>query len=242
MVAKHQWQFGVLALCAVASWQAQADYQCAVNPQDDVVINSHSVQVVGRNGNLLITPNGDISYNDSQMTLNDQQRQAAVDYQAALRHDLPWIDQGARSRLEKARQTMDGIIVKQLGEESRVRNDLADLNGELQQQMNRIIEHRNDGLIFHYQAVEQVKREGHQLVENRMGTMLQDSLNEMSSRQSGNGGNPLQALVGGLGGLQQSVQNEFKHQEKDFQNFGNSVCQHVTALEAQRKELVASIK
>ena len=51
--------------------------------------------------------------------------------------------------------------------------------------------------------------------------MLQDSLNEMGVKQAANsGGNPLQAIMGNLGGLQKAIQNEWNNQEQDFQNFG----------------------
>jgi hypothetical protein len=124
-----------------------------------------------------------------------------------------------------------------------VRNRLTTLNDQLKLQMNRVIEHRSDGLTFHHKAIAQVEQDGRKIVEQAMGGVLQDSLNEMGLKQLGNAkSNPLQALMGNLGGLQQSIQKEWNSQEHDFESFGQEVCDRVTALEDQRKELVKGLR
>lgn len=232
----------MVAALLLAAGQAQADYQCSVKPQDDIVISPQTVQVVGASGNLLISPTGDVQRNGKAATVDTATRQKAIDYQTALRRDLPWIDQGARQRLEKGRVALDKVIVEKLGQDSNVRNRLTSLDTQLKQQMNRIIEHRSDGLTFHHQAIDQVRKDGEALVQSAMGGVVQDSLNEMGTKQAGNGGNPLQALMGNLGGLQQSLQEEWKGQEQDFQNFGHEVCNRVTVLEDQRQAMIAGLK
>jgi Protein of unknown function (DUF2884). len=230
------------ALLLAAATQAQADYQCSVNPQDDVIIKPQSVQVVGTNGNLEISPQGDVTFNGQKANVDNATRQKAIDYQNALRRDLPWVDNGASTRLERSRVALDKVIVEKLGANSNVRNRLTRLDGQLKQQMNRIIEHRPDGLTFHHQAIDQVRAEGEKLVQSTLGGIMQDSLNEMGSSQAGSGSNPLQAIMGNLGGLQQAVQAEWNKQEQDFQNFGHEVCNRVTDLEGQRKALVQGVK
>jgi len=74
-----------------------------------------------------------------------------------------------------------------------------------------------------------------------MGGVVQDSLNEMGRKQASGNDNPLQAIMGNLGGLQQAIQAEWSNQEQDFQNFGHEVCNRVTSLETQRKSLVAAL-
>ncbi|NIF34264.1 DUF2884 domain-containing protein [Enterobacter sp. Cy-643] len=233
----------LLGALLVTAASAHADYQCSVNPRDDVVINPQSVQVVGENGNLVIAPDGSVKYNGVQKTLTAAQRQQALNYQKALRTDLPWIDNGARARVEKSRIALDGIIAKQVGESSSMRNRLTKLDAQLKEQMNRIIERRQDGLTFHYKAVDQVRADGQQLVNQAMGGILQDSINEMGAQAVlKGGGNPLQNVLGNLGGLQTAVQNEWNNQEADFQQFGKDVCGRVIALEQSRKALVSELK
>ncbi|MDI6635498.1 DUF2884 domain-containing protein [Pantoea dispersa] len=232
----------LLAVLLLTAAQAHADYQCSVNPKDDVIIKPQSVQVVGSNGNLEITPQGDVQFNGKSVSVDNATRQQAIDYQNALRRDLPWVDSGATTRLERGRVALDKVIVEKLGADSNVRNRLTTLNGQLRQQMNRIIEHRPDGLTFHHQAIEQVRADGEKLVQSTLGGVLQDSLNEMGTKQAASGSNPLQALMGNLGGLQQSIQTEWNNQEQDFQNFGHEVCNRVTALESQRKTLMQNVK
>ncbi|WP_447888965.1 DUF2884 domain-containing protein [Serratia fonticola] len=231
-----------LALLLLTASQAHAEYQCSVRPQDDVIISPQTVQVVGASGNLQITADGDVTRDGKALNLSDNQRQKAFSYQSALRKDLPWIDQGAQQHLEKARVALDKVIVQQLGTDSNVRNRLTTLNDQLKQQMNRIIEHRSDGLTFHHKAIAQVEQDGRNIVQQSMGGVLQDSLNEMGVKQVANSnGNPLQAIMGNLGGLQQAIKNEWNNQEQDFQNFGRDVCKRVTALETQRKDLVKAL-
>lgn len=232
-----------LALLLLTASQAHAEYQCSVKPQDDVIISPQNVQVTGASGNLQISADGDVTRNGQALSLNDSQRQKAFSYQSALRKELPWIDNGAQQHLEKARVALDKVIVKELGSDSNVRNRLTTLNGQLKQQMNRIIEHRSDGLTFHHKAIDQVEQDGRNLVQQSMGGVLQDSLNEMGVKQAANsGGNPLQAIMGNLGGLQKAIQNEWNNQEQDFQNFGHDVCNRVTGLETQRKDLLNTLK
>lgn len=237
-------QGGLCAAILLAAGQAQADYQCNVKPQDDIVITPQSVQVVGASGNVVISPNGDVNRGGQMVALDALQRQKAVDYQAALRRDLPWIDTGAQQHLEKARVALDGVIVEQLGSGSNVRNRLTTLNGQLKQQMNRILEHRSDGLVFHHQAIDQVRADGERIVQQSLGGVLQDSLNEMGVKQAAGASdsNPLQAVMGNLGGLQQAIQAEWSNQEQEFNAFGHEVCNRVTALENQRAGLLSSLK
>ncbi|MGM3173872.1 DUF2884 domain-containing protein [Dickeya lacustris] len=231
-----------IATLMLLAGQAQAAYQCNVNPQDDITITPQSVSLTGVSGDVQISPQGDVQRDGRAVSLTAAQRQQAQAYQAELRQQLPWIDDGARQRLERARQALDKVIVQQLGADSHVRSRLTSLDEQLKQQMNRIIEHRADGLAFHHQAIRQVEQEGRQLVERAMGGVLQDSLNEMGSKQIGSGGNPLQAMMGNLGGLQKAIQAEWNNQESDFQRFGHDVCNRVTALENQRTQLLQAIK
>lgn len=213
------------AALSVTAMTAHADYQCSVTPRDDVIVSPQTVQVKGENGNLVITPDGNVMYNGKQYSLNAAQREQAKDYQAELRSTLPWIDEGAKSRVEKARIALDKIIVQEMGESSKMRSRLTKLDAQLKEQMNRIIETRSDGLTFHYKAIDQVRAEGQQLVNQAMGGILQDSINEMGAKAVlKSGGNPLQNVLGSLGGLQSSIQTEWKKQEKDFQQFGKDVC------------------
>lgn len=109
------------AALSVTAMTAHADYQCSVTPRDDVILSPQTVQVKGENGNLVITPDGNVMYNGKQYTLSAAQREQAKDYQAELRSALPWIDEGARNRVEKGRVALDKIIAKEVGESSNMR-------------------------------------------------------------------------------------------------------------------------
>jgi len=213
------------AALSVTAFAAQADYQCSVTPKDDVILNPQTVQVKGENGNLVITPDGNVMFNGKQYQLSAAQREQAKDYQTELRSALPWIDEGARSRVDKSRAALDKIITEQVGASSSMHNRLTKLDAQLKEQMNRIIEHRSDGLTFHYKGIDQVRADGQSLVNQAMGGLLQDSINEMGAKAViKGGGNPLQGILGSMGGLQTAVQNEWKNQEADFQKFGKDVC------------------
>ncbi|WP_313109709.1 DUF2884 domain-containing protein [Atlantibacter sp.] len=233
----------LMGVLLVTAMQAQAEYKCSVTPRDDVVLNPQTVQVVGENGNLVIGPDGSVQYNGEQKNLTAAQRQQALDYQKALRTDLPWIHQGALSWVEKGRVALDRVITQEVGANSNMRTRLTSLDAQLKTQMNRIIEPRSDGLTFHYKAIDQVRADGQQLVNQAMGGILQDSINEMGAKAVlKGGGNPLQGVLGSLGGLQTAIQNEWKNQEQDFQQFGRDVCQRVITLEGQRNKLVSGLK
>lgn len=129
-----------------------------------------------------------------------------------------------------------------MGESSKMRSRLTKLDAQLKEQMNRIIETRSDGLTFHYKAIDQVRAEGQQLVNQAMGGILQDSINEMGAKAVlKSGGNPLQNVLGSTGAAILN-QTEWKKQEKDFQQFGKDVCSRVVTLEDSRKAPVGNLK
>lgn len=232
------------ALLLLMAWQAQAAYECNVKPQDDIFINQDTVKVAGASGELVIGKNGDVTRNGKVLTLSDAARAQAVSYQTNLRTDLPYINDGVRSRLKTAQGALDNVIVKQLGTESNVRKRLVTLSSELTKEMEKVLEPRAEGLAFHHQAVSQVEANGQVIMQNTLGGVLQDSINELGIQQvakTGKSSNPLQAVLGSLGGLQQQIKDEWKKQEKDFNQFGKEACGKVTVLEQQRAELLKAL-
>lgn len=87
-----------------------------------------------------------------------------------------------------------------------------------------------------------MEQDGRNIVQQSMGGVLQDSLNEMGVKQAANsGGNPLQAIMGNWAACRRRSER-VEQPEQDFQNFGHDVCNRVTALETQRKDLLKALK
>lgn len=55
---------------SVTALSAHADYQCSVTPRDDVILSPQQVQVKGENGDLVIKPDGSLSFNGKAYSLN----------------------------------------------------------------------------------------------------------------------------------------------------------------------------
>ncbi|ELZ5940966.1 DUF2884 family protein [Providencia stuartii] len=232
------------SLLACATSQA-ADYKCSVTPKDDIFMTPENVQVIGRSGDLKITPNGDVTLNGQSITLTEQQRQQAIRYQTAVRNDLPWIKQETQQKLSVSKNTLDKVVIRVIGEDSNVRKRLSKLENDLNGQINQVIETRPNGYAFHHDAINKVETQGRQLVNDSLGGILQDSINEMGRKQLLSGGDSskaLQGLLGNLGGLQQDLEAEWKKQENSFQQFGQQVCGKVTSLEQQRIALMNALK
>jgi hypothetical protein len=66
---------------SVTALSAHADYQCSVTPRDDVILSPQQVQVKGENGNLVIKPDGNLTFNGKAYALSAAQREQAQDYQ-----------------------------------------------------------------------------------------------------------------------------------------------------------------
>jgi hypothetical protein len=114
-----------------------------------VVLSPQTVQVKGENGNLVITPEGNVTFNGKQYNLTAAQREQAKDYQAELRTALPWINEGALTRVEKAAWRWIRSSPKRWGEQQH-----AHPPDEAGQAAERTDEphYRDapDGLTFHY--------------------------------------------------------------------------------------------
>nr|WP_314266366.1 DUF2884 family protein [uncultured Moellerella sp.] len=222
-----------------------AGFQCSISLNDDIIITPQTVQVVGASGDMSITPDGGVTRNGKTLTLTDEQKQKAIRYQSLVRADMPWIKQETEKKLSSSRQTMDKVVIQVIGQDSNVRNRLVKLEKDINNQLGQVIESGNGSLAFRHQAVKQVETNGRKLVNDSLGGMLQDSINEMSRKQLLSGGNSqqgLQGLLGNLGGLQTELEAEWKKQELSFQIFGQQVCAKIGNAEQQRIGLINSIK
>ncbi|WP_241623035.1 DUF2884 family protein [Rosenbergiella australiborealis] len=233
----------LLATLLVSAVQAHAAYQCDSIPKDDITVSPQNVAITGSDGNMTITPTGDITFNGSARQPSAAVRQQAIAYQAAVRKDMPWINQGAHQRLDQAKIALDRIITEKLGADSGIHKRLDSLDVQLKEQFSRVLSQDNGVMTYHHSAIDSVHQNSEKLVQNAMGGVLQDSLNEMGNMKNlSSTSNPLQALMGNLGGLQQAVQQGWKQHEDDFQQFGQQVCQRVTLLETQRHALYKAVK
>ncbi|MDE1475347.1 DUF2884 family protein [Xenorhabdus bovienii] len=225
--------------------QVQAGSDCQTTIQDDIIVTSKSVQIVGASGNLRILPDGSMLRNGKALSLNSEQRSKAQRYQQAIRQDLPWVKTEALSHLTSARQALDKVVVNTMGKESNIRNRLSQLESGLNKQIDKVLETRSDGVAFNSQAIKKVESEGQNLIQQSLGGILQDSINEMSrkkSEQNGDGKQMLMSLLGGLGGMQNGFDAEWKKQEQELNRFKGEVCSKANQLEQLRTNLMNSIK
>ncbi len=174
----------IIAVSLLFVAQAQAGYECQVNPQNDIIITSPSVQVVGASGNLQISPDGSVIRDGKNLNLNTEQRRKAQRYQQALRQDLPWIQQETSKHLITARKSLDKVVADTMGKDSNVRNRLSDLESGLNKQINRIIETRSDGIAFHHQAIKQVEKESRSLIEQSLVEYYRTALMRLAINNS----------------------------------------------------------
>jgi hypothetical protein len=67
---------------SVTALSAHADYQCSVTPRDDVILSPQQVQVKGENGDLVIKPDGNLTFNGKAVFPERRPARAGQDYQA----------------------------------------------------------------------------------------------------------------------------------------------------------------
>ncbi|OTA18041.1 hypothetical protein Xvie_00725 [Xenorhabdus vietnamensis] len=225
--------------------QAQAGSECHATLNDDIIVTPNSVQIAGASGSMKILPDGSIARDGKTLLLSTEQRNKALQYQQTVRQDLPWVKKEALSHLASARQSLDKVVIETMGKESNIRNRLSQLESGLHKQIDKVIETRANGFAFNAQAVKQVESEGKKLIEQSLGGILQDSINEMSrknSNQNGDGKQMLMSLLGGLGGMQNGFEAEWKKQEQELKHLKEEVCSKASKLEQQRISLMSSIK
>lgn len=233
-----------LSLLMLTAWQAQAAWECNIPSKDDIIIDAKQVQIVGASGNLSLAQDGQVIRDGKAVEISMDIRKLAQNLQQDIRRDVPWIDDGVKSHIETARKSLDKVIVEQVGEDSNMRKRLSTLDSKLKEQINLVLEKRKDGYWYHHKMIAQVEQNGQQLMNQTMGGLLQDSINEMGVKQATvamKSNNPLQAIVGSLGGLEKAVRKEWKHQNAEFQQFGNEACDRLMKLDSQRQELLNTL-
>ncbi|PAV02485.1 hypothetical protein CBG25_10570 [Arsenophonus sp. ENCA] len=115
----------------------------------------------------------------------------------------------------------------------------------MDKQIDKVIEQRADSLIFHHQQLKTIEADSRILLNESLGGILQDSINEMGRKQLLTGSDTnqsLQNLLGGLSGLQQDLELEWKKQENNFRQFGQQVCHKIAHMEQLRIDLLNKLK
>lgn len=209
----------------------RADYQCNVVPQDDIHIKAQQVDIYGASGTMMITPDGGVVRNGTRLELSNDAREKAKAYQASLRKDLPYIYKGANEQIDDFHKLLDSVLAKKLNNNSKTRANLLNLKQQLVAQLNKVLKPTNDGMIFDHQAIKLVERESKTLIQQGLGAIVQDSINEMGTQG-------LQGLLGGLDDLQGSLQKAWKTQQQKSMVFAGETCNRVKALEDQRQAML----
>ncbi len=232
----------VLAMLMCITSRAQADYQCDVKLRNDIVIAPEYVRVISPSGEIKISKQGDIKSNGRLFPIDAELRKKAADYQAELRRDLPWIEKEANHQIEISRQALDKIVTCKLGEKSRVRTRLVNLDLQLRKQMDRIIEHRGYDLIFHHQMLVKIHQQSEQLIQKAVGGILRDGFNEIGLNLANDNNHPLNTILSDIDELQQEVTSVWNTRQQEFQKFGQEVCNIAKFSENQYSDLMAGIK
>lgn len=237
----------ILIVCTllIATFVVAKEHQCSVNLKDDIIITKQQIQVKGASGNLQITPDGEVTFNNKVLPLTRMQREHAVAYQSVVRANLPWIKQHTEQKLVEAKQILDNLVIRVMGQDSQVTNRLNTLKQNLDKQIDKVIEQRADSLIFHHQQLKTIEADSRILLNESLGGILQDSINEMGRKQLLTGSDTnqsLQNLLGGLSGLQQDLELEWKKQENNFRQFGQQVCHKIAHMEQLRIDLLNKLK
>ncbi|WP_193016308.1 DUF2884 family protein [Proteus sp. FME41] len=226
---------------------ALPSFDCAVMPKDDLRITPEFVEVAGANGLMVIYPDGTLLQNEKSATLTPQQQALAKKYQATVRQDVPWLRTETGVKLQDSRKVLDKVVIEAFGKESNILNRLSRLEKDLNQQMDKVVTVEPNNITFHSQAIKQVEIKGREIIENSLGGMLQDSINELGKKQllaaaGGDSKKALGGLLGSLDGFQKIIDQEWKQQEANFSQFGQQVCGKISQMENQRIELINSLK
>lgn len=224
--------FSATLLLSVSSYAA--NYQCSVIPQDNIHIKSQRVEVSGPNGNLTITPEGNITRNGVVLTVPNNVKNQAKVYQNKLRKDLPYVYKGVNQQINDFHSSLDALLSKKLGNNSKTRAHLKEMKQQLTEQLNRVLMPTKDGIVFNAEMIKSVEKDGQTIIQQRLGAIVQDGINEMGSQG-------LQGLLGGLDELQASMQTVWNKQLQQGMAFANEACGKARELEDQKLALIRAL-
>lgn len=212
---------------------------CQLDLQDDWQVNANQVVIDGQHGHWQISPNGQLELAGKIQQLTAAQQQLAQQYQANLRQQLPWIDQQADQALNQAYQALNQVVEQQFGKDNTLNQRLVTIRDQFAQLKGSILEKTAQGYLFHHQALADIEQRSQQLANQALGGLLQASINALGKSVTEKNG--LQNLLGGLGSLQQQIQQQWQNQQQQWQQKGDEVCERVGQLEQQRQRLFKQI-
>lgn len=223
---------GTMALPALAA------ESCPYTLNQNITLTPEAVELQGKTMQLRISKEGEVSRNQQPLTLDLAAQQQAFALQQQLRRELPALDKRAHQQLQQAQQGLDDVVVRQLGGNSKVRAQLRDLQALLTARLNNVVVHQNGGLAVLADALPAQQQETERLVQQKLGEILQQGLQELSSRQSeGDAASQLKAMLTQVASLRNALSAEWKNQEHGFRRLGSEACHTLGRLQQQQQTL-----
>lgn len=209
------------------NWQEQ----CGTIPQDNIFINSKQVEIYGKDGALVITPNGEVTRNDVPLNLSAETKAKAKLYQESLRRDLPYVYEGAKAQAESFYQTLDKLLVD--ANNGRGRAQLKTMKQQLDQQIAKIVVTKSDGMAFHVDKAKEVEQESQRIVEQGLGAIVQESVNGLTLKELKD--------LSRVNNLQTALRKTWLQQYQKSRNFVDDACAKARQIEQQRSALIRDL-
>ncbi|MGL5399114.1 MAG: DUF2884 family protein [Plesiomonas shigelloides] len=223
---------GVMTLPALAA------ETCPYTLNQNIYLTPEAVELQGKTTQLRISKEGEVSRNQQPLTLDLAAQQQAFALQQQLRRELPALDKQAHQQLQQAQQGLDDVVIRQLGGSSKVRAQLRDLHALLTARLDKVVVHQNGGLAILADALPAQQQETERLVQQKLGEILQQGLQELSSRQSeGDAASQLKAMLAQVASLRNALSAEWKSQEQGFRRLGSEACHTLGRLQQQQQKL-----
>ncbi|MGL4270416.1 MAG: DUF2884 family protein [Plesiomonas sp.] len=211
---------------------------CPYTLNQNISLTPDAVVLQGKNQQLQISRDGEVSRDQQPLVLDLAAQQQAFALQQQLRQALPALDKQAHQQLQQAQQGLDQVVVRELGASSKVRAQLSSLHALLSARLDSIVVHQHGGLTVLADALPAQQQETERLVQQKLGEILQQGLQELSSRQSeGDAASQLKAMLGQVAGLRNALSAEWKNQEQGFRRLGSEACQTLGRLQQQQQKL-----
>ena len=212
---------------------------CQPELHGDIGIHSGDLLIRDRQNLFRIDTKGNLFFDVHKVALSDEQRASLTAYNHTIRNDVSFIRQSLHRELQQSWQALDDVLINELGNASRLRNELGRFHQHLQTRLTASFKGADSQPFFNHQVLTDTVQEIQSGVPIFIAMIASEGLQDFAS-MSGDQQNKMQFISDKMANLQSRLVDEIDTQRRRSEDLQQEVCNRFTHWQHQ-ETLIAEL-